>query len=77
MSGNETVLHLPSGDFEILREEHLDDPAKRPRLLRLMLEEGNFGRAFPYWQKIAPALGITNIRNDAHCRSLLSGTLRH
>ena len=44
MSGNDTVLHLPNGDFEMLREADLADPVKRPRLLGLMLEEGNFGQ---------------------------------
>ena len=58
MSGNNTILHLPNGDSEVLHEEHLDDEAKRPRLLALMLAPGNFGRAFPILKSRAQEFGI-------------------
>lgn len=76
MSGNDTILHLPHGDFETLRLERLDDPSQRPKLLERMLEEENFGRAFPYWQRIAHAFGIADIRNNAPTRALLAEMLR-
>jgi len=70
--GNDTVLHLPNGDFEMLREDRLKDPHQ----LALMLEPGNFGRAFPYWQKIAKELGVVpDIRNDDFTREMLRETL--
>ncbi len=69
--GNDTVLHLPNGDFEILREDRLNDPKQ----LELMLEPGNFGRAFPYWQEIAKGLGLANIRNNAFARAMLRARL--
>ncbi|KKW32201.1 MAG: hypothetical protein UY78_C0048G0006 [Parcubacteria group bacterium GW2011_GWA1_53_13] len=74
--GNETVLHLPdSSDFEILHDKDLEDPKQRPRLLKLMLEPGNFGRAFPYWVAIAKGLGIADIRNNATTRAFLRARL--
>ena len=70
--GNDTVLHLPNGDFTILREDRLEDPEQ----LKLMLEPDNFARALPYWQKIAKKLGILpDIRNDAFTRAMLQETL--
>ena len=69
--GNDTVLHLPNGDFEVLREDRLKDPKQ----LELMLEPGNFGRAFPYWIAIANGLGIPNIRNNTMTRAFLRARL--
>lgn len=71
MSGNDTVLYLPDGEMQILREDRLSDPEQ----LALMLEPGNFGRAFPYWQSIAKGLGIPNIRNNALTRAFLRARL--
>ncbi len=69
--GNDTVLHLPNGGFEILREDRLKDPKQ----LELMLEPGNFGRAFPYWISIAKELGMGSIRNNAMTRAFLRARL--
>ena len=69
--GNDTVLHLPNGDFEILREDRLKDPKQ----LELMLEPGNFGRAFPYGISIAKELGMGSIRNNAMTRAFLRARL--
>ncbi len=69
--GNDTVLHLPNGDFEILREDRLKDQKQ----LELMLEPGNFGRAFPYWMAIAKGLGFNTIRNNALTRAMLRARL--
>lgn len=76
MSGNDTLLHLPNGDFETLREENIANPRTRRRTLELMLEPGNFGRAFPCWLNIAQQLRMNSIRNTALCRAFLRARLR-
>lgn len=72
---NETLLRLKngSGDFQVFREEDLQDPARRPQLLELMLEEDNFGRLFPWWKRHAGCFGLTpeQIRNTTSIRNYL------
>ena len=72
---NDTILHLPNGDFEVFYGKDLENHSKKHRLIKLVLSEPNFCRVFPALIAHAQDYGIDPkwmFNNPAEARKLIA-----